>query len=168
MTRQLLFKLIRRQERALDTRLDYLREIAESSPAAFLKFGLIAPLGLHRRFLPKDAWHVARVTGAFAEDCGTCVQIAINLARRDGVPASFLRAIVGDDPDSLPFSLRDVYLFTRSIAARRDEPELRATLRERYGADGLIEIGLAAAVSRVIPTLKRALGHAQSCALLKF
>jgi alkylhydroperoxidase family enzyme len=168
MLRSILFRLIRRQERQLGASLEYLRDVARVSPSGFLKFALIAPLGTHRRHLPRDAWHVARVTAAFAEDCGTCVQIAIDLARRDGVSASVLRAVVAGDPSALPDTLRDVYRFAAAVAAGHDNDELRKRLRHYYADEGLVELSLAIAVSRVIPTLKRSLGHAQSCALLRF
>lgn len=148
--------------------MDYLRDIADNSPAAFLKLALIAPLGVHRRALPLDAWHIARVTAAFAEDCGTCAQIAITLARRDHVSAAHLRAVISGDSAALPEPLRDVYCFAHTIANRRDDERLRERLRARYGQTALVELALAAAISRVIPTLKRALGQARACSVLRF
>lgn len=168
MLRPLLRSAIRQQEKNLEAPLDYLREIADSSPAAFFKFALLAPLGTHRRQLPPVAWHLARVTATFAEDCGTCAQIAITLARRDHVPADLLRAVIAGDDAALTPELRDVYRYTRTIVAGHDDAELRETLRTRYGAEALIELALTIATSRLIPTLKRALGHATSCRLLRF
>lgn len=168
MTRSVLHRLIRRQERVLDAPLDYLRDIAASSPTAFVKFALLAPLGTHRRFLPLDAWHVARVAATFAEDCGTCAQIALNLARRDRIAPAVLRAVIAEDDHSLPPALADINHFVRALACRQDDPLLRKRLTAQFGRDGLIELGLVITVSRFIPGIKRALGHAQTCALLRF
>lgn len=168
MLRPLLHSAIRQQEKHLGAPLDYLREIADSSSGAFVKLALLAPLGTHRRHLPPVAWHLARVTATFAEDCGTCAQIAITLARRDGVPADLLRAVIAGDDAALTPELRNLYLYTRAVAAREDDASLRDALRAHYGPDALIELALAIATSRLIPTLKRALGHATSCSLLHF
>lgn len=168
MIRPLLHRLIRHQERVLDAPLDYLRDIADSSPAAFFKFALIAPLGTHRRYLPLQAWHVARVAATFAEDCGTCAQIAIHLARRDGISPQILRAVISEDYDALPAPLANISRFAHAVAKGRDDADLRAGLGEYFGPDGAIELGLVIAMSRFIPGLKRALGHAQSCAILRF
>ena len=168
MIRSLLHRAIRHQERALAAPMDYMRDIADSSPAAFIKFALIAPLGLHRRTLQLEPWHLARVAAAFSEDCGTCAQIAITLARRDGVPAKVLRAVVSDSPEQLSAPLQDVYRFTRAMVERSDDPELRERIRSHYSQDALVELSLAIAVSRVIPTIKRALGHATACSVLRF
>lgn len=168
MTRTLLHRFIRRQERALDAPLDYLRDIADSSAVAFFKFTLLAPLGAHRRFLPLEAWHVARIAATFAEDCGACAQIALNLARRDGISLSLLRAVITEDDDALPSPLADINRLVRLLSQRHDDPLLRERLISYFGRDGFIELGLVIATSRFIPGLKRALGHAQSCALLRF
>jgi hypothetical protein len=168
MTRTLLHRFIRRQERTLDAPLHYLREIADSSPAAFFKFALLVPLGTHRRFLPLEAWHVARVAATFAEDCGTCAQIALNLARRDRISPSLLRAVISGNDNALPPPLADINRFVRLLLRRHDDPLLRERLVSHFGRNGFIELGLVIATSRFIPGLKRALGHVQSCALLRF
>lgn len=168
MLRSLLHHAIARQEKTLGTSLDYLREIADSSPSAFLNFALVTPLGTHRRHLPPVAWHLARVSATFAEDCGTCAQIAIDLARRDGVPADVLQAVIADDTRELPPALRDLHRYTRAVCSGHDDAELREQVRAHYGTPALIELGLTIAVSRLIPTLKRALGHATACRLLRF
>lgn len=166
--RWIVDRLIRRQERVLEAPLDYLRDIGTSSPAALFKLALIAPLGEHRRHLPLEAWHVARVAATFAEDCGTCAQIAIALARRDRVSSAVLRAVIAHEPARLPEPLRDTVAFVRAVIERREDPQLRERVRTHFGENGVIELGLVIAVSRFIPGLKRALGHAQSCALLRF
>ena len=44
---------------------------------------------------------------------------------------------------------------------------MRERVRERYGEEGLVELALGIAAARVFPVVKRALGYATSCALVK-
>jgi alkylhydroperoxidase family enzyme len=94
----LIHRLIARQEQRFGVPLDDLRELAAASTAAFLKLLLFAPLASHRRHLPREAWHLARLAATQSEDCGTCVQIVLYFARRDGVAPEALRAaLAGGD-----------------------------------------------------------------------
>ncbi len=162
--------LIRRgldaQEKALGESVDYLRHVTDVSPAALLRFASIMPFANSRKVLPVDAWFVAQVVASQNEDCGTCLQITVNLARQGGVDRALLRAAVDGDYDGMSEAMADVHRFTRSVlAAAGDEDDLRETLRERYGDRGLIELSYAIAASRIPPTVKRVLGYAVSCSV---
>jgi alkylhydroperoxidase family enzyme len=101
------------------------------------------------------------------EDCGTCLQITVNLARQSGVDAGLIRAALDGNCDELPQEMADVLHFTRSVVTSAgDEDALRETLRKRYGERGLIELSYAIAASRIPPTVKRSLGYAKSCRLV--
>jgi alkylhydroperoxidase family enzyme len=169
MLRQLILKQLDAEERKLGgVSLDYMRHLARTSLPSFFKFALFTPLAKHRRTLPPDAYHVARLVATQHEDCGTCVQIEVNLARRAGVRAEVLRATVKQQPDELPAELADVYRFAQAVVeAKGAEGEWRERVRERYGAEALVEMALAIAAARVFPTTKRALGYATSCALVR-
>jgi alkylhydroperoxidase family enzyme len=171
MLRNLILKRLDVEERKLGgVSLDYLRHIARTSLPAFFKFALFTPLASHRRRLPPDAYHVARLVATKHEDCGTCVQIEVNLARRAGVAADVLRAALTGRPDELPADLADVYHFARSVVEAGDEEgsnHQRERVRARYGEEALVEMALAIAAARVFPTTKRALGYATSCALVR-
>jgi alkylhydroperoxidase family enzyme len=168
MLRQLILKQLDAEERKLGgVSLDYLRHIARTSLRSFFKFALFTPLAKHRRRLPPDAYHVARLVATQHEDCGTCVQIEVNLALRAGVRAEVLRAAVKRQPDALPAELADVYRFAQGVVeAAGAEGEWRERVRERYGEEALIEMALGIAAARVFPTTKRALGYATSCVLV--
>ena len=168
MLRQLILKRLDAAERKLGgVSVDYLRHVARTSLPAFFKFSLFMPLAAHRRKLPADAYHVARLVATRHEDCGTCVQIEVNLARQAGVPADLLRAVLAGRVGELSPELADVYHFAGAVAAARDDAELRACLRARYGEEAFVELALAIAAARIFPTTKRALGYATSCALVK-
>jgi alkylhydroperoxidase family enzyme len=169
MLNRIILKQLAAEERKLgDGSMDYLRHIARTSLPAFFKFALFAPLAAHRRALPADAYHVARLVATRHEDCGTCVQIGVNLARRDGVSLEVLRAAHDGRPDKLPYALAYVYRFTgAAVEATGAEDEWRERVREHYGERALVELALGIATARVFPTTKRALGYAQSCALVR-
>jgi alkylhydroperoxidase family enzyme len=153
------------QERFTGVSADYLRHIARTSLPAFRRFARFFPLSRYRKALPADAAAVAKIVATRDEDCGTCVQIQVNLAKKAGVPADILRAAVNARPDDLPPDLADVYRFTVGVVeATGEEDALRDRLRARYGEEGLVELALAISSCRVYPITKRALGYATSCA----
>lgn len=159
--------LIGRQEQALGVSLQYLREMAARSKSVLAKIGLMGPVGSHRRHLPKEAWHLARLAATRAEGCGDCVQIVINLAIQDGVSRELLRDALSSDLDQLPLDLALTMRFADSIAKCSDNDHLRNRLIKIYGQAAFDELALAIATSRFFPTLKRALGHATICTLVQ-
>ncbi len=167
MLRRLALKLIAQQERLLGVSLDYLRHIAGVSLPTLGKIGLLAPLGNHRRALPADAFHVARLLATLREDCGTWVQLEVNLARNDRVPPRVLNAVLNRQPGELSTELAAVYRFTEAVLDQNlDVDWLRDRLCDLYGEKGLLELSLAIATSRFFPTLKRSLGYTKSCSLI--
>jgi alkylhydroperoxidase family enzyme len=168
MIRRLILKRLDIEERALGESLDYVRHIVRTSLPAFFKFALFTPLSQHRRKLPLAPYHVARIVATQDEDCGTCVQIEVNLARKDGVPAEHIRAVLNNRPEALPPELAEVYRFAKAVVeASGGDNDLRQRLRQRYGDEGLVEMALGIAAARVFPVTKRALGYATSCALVE-
>lgn len=163
--RRLAHRAVDAAERDLGVPLDYLRDIADTSLAAFVKFGLFTPLAQHRKHLPAAPYHLARIAATQHEDCGTCVQIEVTNALRAGVPEDAVRAVVEGRDEALG-DLEDVVRYARTVAAAADDPERRATLRARYGEAAFVELALGIAAARVFPTVKRGLGHATACALV--
>ena len=165
MIRRIIEGRISAAERHLGVPADYMRYMLRVSLRAFLKFIKIMPLANYRRALPVEPYHVARLVATRHEDCGTCVQIEVNLAKRDGVSAEVLRAALDSQPDRLPRPLSDVYHFAEEVVkASGEESELRERVRDHYGDEALVELAMAIAVCRVFPVTKRALGYAKSCA----
>lgn len=146
--------------------LDYMRYLAEHSTGATLRMARFSRIAEQAPNLPPTAACVAGIVSAMADDCGTCVQIGVNIARERGVSRDILQAVVRRQPDDLPDELRDVYRFAEAVTTGVDDDELREKLRQRYGDRGLIDLGLAIAMHRVYPTFKRALGYAKSCSLV--
>lgn len=168
MLRWLINRRIDATERELGASLDYLRHIHAVAPRAFFKFLKLLPLAAYRGKLPPDALHVAALVATRHEDCGACVQMAVNMATKEGVPQDVLRAAYAGAPDQLPSDLANVYRFAEAVVTQSGEQaELRERMRQQYGEEGLVELSLAIAVSKVFPTVKRGLGYATSCSLVK-
>ncbi|MGD9719969.1 MAG: hypothetical protein AB7O59_02000 [Pirellulales bacterium] len=164
MLRALIENRISAAERRLGVPAEYMRHILHVSLRAFLKFTKIMPLAEYHRVLPADAFHVARLAATREEDCGSCLQIEINLAKRDKVKPQIIRACVNGKLEDIPEQLADVYRFAEAVVRRTGDDEMyRERIRELYGDEGLVELAMAIAVCRVFPTTKRALGYAQSC-----
>ena len=159
---------IRSTEKRLGVSMDYLRHVYDHAPDAFSKFEKLMPAAQHREKLPPAPYHVARLVATRQEDCAPCVQAVVNLAKEDGVEPAILSAALYGKVEELPESLLDVYHFAESVVtADGDDGTYRERVRKVFGEAGLVELALAIATCRVFPTLKRALGHAQSCSVVR-
>jgi alkylhydroperoxidase family enzyme len=159
---------IRATEKRLGVSMEYLRHMYSHAPDAFDKFSTLMPATQHREKLPPAPYHVARLVATRQEDCGPCLQVAVNLAKEDGVEPAILQAALAGKVEELPESLQDVYRFAESVVlADGEEGNYRERVRKVFGETGLVELALAISTCRVFPTLKRALGHAKSCAAVR-
>src|SRR5262245_41923094 len=159
---------IRSAEKRLGEPLDYMRQMYDYAPDAFWQFSRVAKVASYRSKLPAAPFHIARLVAVKHQDCGPCVQTVVNLAKEDGVEPAVLKAALTGKLEDLPESLRDVYQFADAVAARTGEEE---TYRERllkvFGEEAMVELALAIALCQTFPILKRGLGHAKSCSLVK-
>jgi alkylhydroperoxidase family enzyme len=152
-------------ERELGESVEYLRHMLRTSLPAMLAFAKVMGMATHRRKLPLQPWHVAHIVASRSEDCGACVQIALNQAAKDGLPRDVLQAVIDRRPADLPADLALAYRFTDAITARDGAADaLREDIRARFGEVGLVEFALAIASARVFPVTKRVLGYALTCA----
>jgi alkylhydroperoxidase family enzyme len=159
---------IRSAEKKLGEPLDYLREMFARSPGAFWQFAKVAKASGYRNKLPVGAFHVARLVAVRIQDCGPCVQTVVNLAKEDGVEPAILKSALAGDFDALPESLRDVARFAEAVTgATGEENTFRDRLRAVFGEEAMVELALAIALCQTFPILKRGLGHAKSCSLVK-
>ncbi|MHC5210492.1 MAG: carboxymuconolactone decarboxylase family protein [Planctomycetota bacterium] len=166
MIRALILRKLASVERELGESLDYVRHMLRASLPATLAFFKVMGMANHWRKLPAHPWHVAQIVAARSEDCGPCVQIAVNTAVKAGVPADALAAVLASRPADLPEDLALAYRFAESVCERRDDVDaLRDLARTRWGDAGVVELALAISASKVFPVTKRALGYATSCSI---
>jgi alkylhydroperoxidase family enzyme len=167
MLRRLILARIAAAEKDLGVPLEYCRYIVRVSLRASLKFAKFLAVDEYHRVLPPGPCYVARIVAVRDADCGTCVQIAVNQAKKAGLTDEVLRAVLCGKPGDLPEELSDAYRFAEAVVtANGEEDSLRERIRLRYGDEGLIEMALAIASCRVFPITKRALGYAVSCSAL--
>ena len=161
--------MIRFGEKKLGVTLDYMREVAANAPAAFRILCRVGQLGQSLKPADRHAAHLAGLGAAMHDDCGTCVQIHINLARQDGVAEDVLRRAVMGEAGTLPSPLAEAFRFGEAVAANDPEMhDLREKLEQALGKRAVIEMSIGIAFARFYPTVKRALGYAKSCAVLRF
>ncbi|HEY2486045.1 MAG TPA: hypothetical protein VGI36_12910 [Candidatus Binataceae bacterium] len=159
--------LIDAAERKFGEKLDYMRDIASASPAAFYKFALFLAFARHRKAAPLEACYLASIGALQHEDCGPCLQIAVNRALAEGVsPAIISSALAGGVTLDAE---RRLYLdFGRAVSANLPEAEeLRLKLAGKLSPAAMVDLAIAIASARLFPTLKRGLGHAKSCSLVQ-
>jgi hypothetical protein len=160
-------RLIDAAERKFGEKLDYLRDIASASPAAFYKFALFLAFAKHRKAAPLDAYYLASIGALQDEDCGPCLQIAVNQALAEGVDPSVISAALAGG-DSLDVDRRPYLDFGRAVSANLPEAEeLRLKLAEKLSPAAMVDLAIAIAGARLFPALKRGLGHAKSCSLVQ-
>ena len=167
MLRRFLLSRIAAAEKELGASLDYCRYMIRVSLRASFKFAKFLAVDEYRRVLPPGPCYVARIVAVRDEDCGTCVQIAVNQAKKAGVPATVVQAVLDGQPDRLPDELAEAYRFAEAVVTQSGEEDaLRERIRSRHGDEGLVEMALAIASCRVFPITKRALGYAVSCSAM--
>ncbi len=163
--------LIRRRLTAFEARwqypMDYARALLAGSRRAFFAYARLAPAAALRDAVPAAAWHVAKITALRAEDCGPCTQLAVDMARAEGVADGLLQAVLADDRATLQRLDADAALahgFAHAWAHRAaDLPRQREALQRRFGDKGLATLAMALTAARMFPLLKSALGHDTQC-----
>lgn len=144
--------------------VDYARAILDADPGALLKFNKIMGMARYRKGLPRDVWYAAKITSAMAEDCGPCTQLNVVWAEREGVAPDVLHAILDRDFDAMTPEVALACRFALAVLAREPEADaLREEVVGRWGSRGLVSLAFAITVAGVFPTVKAALGYAQSC-----
>lgn len=155
-------------EHKFGEKLDYLRDIANASPSAFYKFvALFIPFAKHHKAAPPEAYYLSSIGALQHEDCGPCLQIAVDQALAAGLRVEVVSAAIAGDA-GLTDDQKLYVDFGRAVAANAPETEeLRQRVSAKLSPAAMVDLAIAIASARVFPTLKRALGHAQSCALVK-
>jgi alkylhydroperoxidase family enzyme len=164
MIRKFIRRKLDTSERELGASVEYMRYILDASLPAFLRFTKIFAISNYRGQLPADAYHVARVVAARGEDCGTCVQIEVNLGLKSRLPPEVLQAVINRAPERLPERLQLVYGFVEAVIENTGaDLDLREQVVKTYGQEGLVELSLAIGASRFLPVVKRTLGYGTAC-----
>lgn len=140
----------------------YMKHMLAVHPEAFRLFQAVIPMAGFRRQTPKEAFHVAKLTAFQVVDCGTCLQLAVRVAKSDGIDSELIEAVLFH-PERLSGDLAEIRDFVRALG--EDGPKMaamRERLQARLGEPALVEIGLCVAAAGVFPMLKKVLGYFES------
>lgn len=149
-----------------DYDVSYLEELMDVSPGAFQAFEGAMPMAQYRKAAPIEAVIIAKLTAARAEDCGPCLALGVKIAREAGVPNEVIRAVLQGGEGLNPEQL-DLHKYARAVAVNEGmDPEVFARVEARWGREVMAELAVNIIAMRMYPTMKRALGHAKSCALM--
>ena len=152
---------------AFDYDVSYLERLLAATREGFEAFRAAQAFGQFRSALPLDVHYVARIATMQQEDCGSCGQLNVRMALAAGVDRDLLKQLIAD-PRELPQPLLDVYEHACIVARSGDvDIDRLERLEARYGVEGVAELALAIAGSRIYPSMKRALGEMKSCAPLR-
>lgn len=156
--------LIQRAERRIGVRLDYAHEIAQTDLTLLSRYNRIFGFLDPNKKVPKVAYHTARLRGAIAADCGTCVEAEINLANQAGIDNATVGLVLRSDYSELPEEVAAIARLADAVAGRReDDAEAREIIKRAYGDAGLIEVSFAMNGAALLPGIKRAMGYATIC-----
>ena len=167
MINMLINKKLDSVEKELGVPVDEARYMAEHNLRAFYAFSKVQDFANLRRVLPAEMYYMAKIAAYRQEDCGSCLQIAVNQARKAGLAPAAIQAAVDRNLGALSPDARIIFRFAESQVNREDDPDARAQIIQRFGHDGLIELALALTSARMFPTMKRVLGYAVSCSRVK-
>ncbi|WP_300295558.1 hypothetical protein [Ferrovibrio sp.] len=165
---KLIEQRVAASEQYLGVRMDYMREIGRIAPVLLAKFGAIAGLSRQDVTAPAEALHFATLGAVQVDDCGECVQIHVNLALKDGIAPAHLQAALDNRLTDLPPLQALALRFGR--AAAENDPALETLaeqLQRQLGRRAMFDLAIALGLARFYPVLKRALGYAKSCSLIR-
>lgn len=165
MFRPVLRWLGHRYQRRLGVRTPYFEDVVRYAPGAIVPIVGFVPATLYGHRLPGELLHMIRLGATRTQDCGTCLEIGIHLARRDGVPEPLIESAVQGRAEGLEPELGAALRFGERLGRGEDAPQERELLRTRFGTPGLVEASIAAAGSLTFPALQLGLGHARACAI---
>lgn len=158
--------IITKAERQTGCEMPYLQTLADTSGAAFARWMLAMPATMYRRQAALDVWHLARLGATVAQDCGTCVQVVVSVARKEGVAASTLQQAL-DDPGALHDDARAAYAFGFAVSAQADDVlDHVHRIEGLFGHEAHVELAMAVATCLLFPVIKRGLGQALACSLV--
>lgn len=147
--------------------MDYMRDLLRLSRPAFWRFARATEMATRPDGIAMAPWCAGKIVAARSEDCGPCVQLAVDMASAHGVAPAVLQAVLDDDEATLRRLAPDVataWAFARAWstgAIDLDAP--RAAALQAFGERGFASLVLAMVGVRMFPQIKRALGHAQAC-----
>ncbi len=163
MLRPLYRFMIRRFGRRYDYDIGYMLFLLEETPVLMNAFNGLSKLASYRKTAPVEAYMAAKLTGVRTEDCRPCLQLAVELAREEGIASQLIEAILAGNVTAMCADSALGFRFATVVLTRSgDEAAAREAVRNAYGEAAVVETTLATQITRVFPMLKRGLGYSES------
>jgi AhpD family alkylhydroperoxidase len=147
--------------------MDWAYRLRDVAPVRLLRFSFIKTVEGPRVYTPPEVYHGAGLAAAMVEDCGPCVQIHVNLARKDGVEDAILEALLKRRFQAAGPDAALGFQFGNAVARGEDASALRDAIATRWGERGVIELSFTIATARFYPAVKRGMGYARACETIK-
>jgi hypothetical protein len=142
----------------------YMKAIYAASPRGFWTFANVAKLSAHREAVSIEACYAAKLVGTLAEDCGSCTQLVVHMAREARMSDAQIEAVLRADLAVMSADTALGYRFACAILARSaDGDAAREAVRARWGDKGVVDLTYALQASRLFPMVKAGLGFMKSC-----
>jgi hypothetical protein len=169
MIKNLMKAILAKEERKLGESIDWARYLVDKAIAVFSKYLLALPLLSQWKYSPAEAISISRLIAVQNEDCGSCVQIEINMAKRRNVNRELIQCVLQKKYEKLDGKHQHVARFTEAVINRTGfEKEMGDRVKDAFGEKAFLEISLSIATSRFYPTIKRALGYSTECKIENF
>ena len=149
MFRYFIKHMILKFGKRYDYDVGYMLHMLETTPEVMNAFNALSKLDSARKTTPVNAHMAAKILGVLNEDCGPCVQLAVDMARESGMAPDQIEAVLTGDQAAMSSDTALSYRFASAIIARSgDEDAAREAVRSAYGDAAVIELTLAAQVGQ--------------------
>ena len=143
-----------------DSHRAYMTSFYRASPKAIRKMAGLHKLANHREVVPVEARFAAILVGELAEDCGPCVQIAVDQARKAGVPDDQIEAVLQAHQSAMSPDVGLAFRLARTVVTgTADADQLRQEVRDRWGEAGIVDLVVPMQVYRLYSMIKAGLGY---------
>lgn len=148
-----------------DYDVGYLEELMDASPEAFRAFEAAMPMARVQSTATAEQIFIVKIAAMRAQDCGPCTELSLKMAREAGVAEPVIQGALRGGK-GLDAEQKDLHDYARGVVLNVDlDPELLPRIEARLGKAAVAELAVNIVATGLYPTLKRALGHAQSCSL---
>jgi hypothetical protein len=164
MFKWLMHRGIKAFERQWNYDASFANDIIEADVRAAWMFQHATALGHYRNDVPMAALAAAGIAVGRHEDCGTCTQLGVSMAERQGVDPKVLLAVLTEDAAAMPPDVALAWRFARATLAHDPSADdYRDEIVTRWGPKAVVSLAFAIATGRMYTTVKYAMGHGKAC-----
>ncbi len=142
--------------------VSYMHELADADPEALRKFAFAMPFFTQSPKVAKNAFWAAKLCSCKQADCGPCMRLVIEMARRAGIDGDIIRDVLVGTPADDDAALGRAYA-DAVLANSADLPELIGRIEQKWGKRGLASMSTAVMSGQFFPVFKRGFGHGMAC-----